>query len=204
MPMPPKGERRKQQIIDTAKDMFIEKGFQSTHIGQVCDKLNIARGTVYQYFSNKKEILFAILDTVVESIQDILDPDDLQDFLVNEPAPEKMMEFIRDRLTGVISVLLEEPIVIKLIFKEIYGIDEEVVDRVNEAVLRIARIVGREIEELRSRGIFKKNLDSDITSSLLVGGVMMLVYEYDKRKMDILDKNVVSQIAHNYLHGVLS
>ena len=54
--MPPKGERRKQQIIDAAKEMFIEKGFQSTHIGQVCEKLNIARGTVYQYFSNKKEM----------------------------------------------------------------------------------------------------------------------------------------------------
>ena len=38
--MPPKGERRKQQIIDTAKQMFINKGFQSTHIGQVCEELN--------------------------------------------------------------------------------------------------------------------------------------------------------------------
>ena len=25
--MPPKGEKRKQQIIDTAKDMFITQGF---------------------------------------------------------------------------------------------------------------------------------------------------------------------------------
>ena len=64
--MPPKGERRKQQIIDTAKEMFIEKGFQSTHIGQVCEKLNIARGTVYQYFSNKKEILYVLLESVKE------------------------------------------------------------------------------------------------------------------------------------------
>ena len=88
--MPPKGERRKQQIIDTAKKMFIEKGFQSTHIGQVCDELNIARGTVYQYFSNKKEILYAILDSVVEDIEDTLDPDDLQTALdyVSYETPE--------------------------------------------------------------------------------------------------------------------
>lgn len=42
--MPAKGQKRKQQIIDTAKEMFIQNGFQSTHIGQVCEKLNIARG----------------------------------------------------------------------------------------------------------------------------------------------------------------
>ena len=77
--MPPKGERRKQQIINTAKEMFIEKGFQSTHIGQVCEKLNIARGTVYQYFSNKKDILYALLDAVVEKIEDIFDLDEVVD-----------------------------------------------------------------------------------------------------------------------------
>ena len=62
--MPAKGQKRKQQIIDTAKEMFIQNGFQSTHIGQVCEKLNIARGTVYQYFGNKREILYAILESV--------------------------------------------------------------------------------------------------------------------------------------------
>ena len=202
--MPPKGERRKQQIVDTAKKMFIEKGFQSTHIGQVCDELNIARGTVYQYFSNKKEILYAILDTVVEDIEDILDPDDLQDFLVNHPESEKMKNFIKDRLSGVMSVLVNEPIVIKLIFKEIYGIDNEVIDRVNLVVLKIAKIISVEVKELMSRKIYRAGLDPKVTSSLLVGGVMMLVYEYDKKKLDVLDHSVIEKIAHNYLNGVLN
>ena len=83
--MPPKGERRKQQIISTAKEMFMDKGFQSTHIGQVCDKLNIARGTVYQYFSNKKEILYNLLDTVIEEIAEIFDVEDLRDFIKTTP-----------------------------------------------------------------------------------------------------------------------
>ena len=69
--MPPKGERRKQQIIDTAKKMFIGKGFQSTHIGQVCEELNIARGTVYQYFSNKKDEIEGILHQLKAILSDI-------------------------------------------------------------------------------------------------------------------------------------
>jgi AcrR family transcriptional regulator len=170
----------------------------------VCEKLNIARGTVYQYFSNKKEILFAILETVVENIEDMLDPDDLKDFLVNTPEKERSMNFIKDRLAGVMSVLVEEPIVIKLIFKEIYGIDEEVVDKVNIAVLSIAKVIGREIEELKNRGIYKNNLNPQITASMLLGGVMMLVYEFDKKKRDVLDKEVISSVAYNYLYGVMN
>ena len=45
--MPAKGQKRKQQIIEVAKSMFIEKGFQSTHIGQVCDELKITIMVLY-------------------------------------------------------------------------------------------------------------------------------------------------------------
>ncbi|MCL2155403.1 MAG: TetR/AcrR family transcriptional regulator, partial [Leptospirales bacterium] len=102
--MPPKGEKRRQQIIETAKNMFITKGFQSTHIGQVCDELDIARGTVYQYFSNKKEILYGILDNVVETVEEILDPDDLKEFLKMKPDHSTMIKFVDDRLSSCIGI----------------------------------------------------------------------------------------------------
>ncbi|MBN1533943.1 MAG: TetR/AcrR family transcriptional regulator [Spirochaetes bacterium] len=202
--MPPKGERRKHQIVNTAKDMFIEKGFQSTHIGQVCEKLNIARGTVYQYFSNKKEILYAILYSVIERIEDIFDFDDLQEFFKTNPDGEQVLVFISKRISGCISVLVNEPIVIKLVYKEIVGIDSEVIDKVNESLLKIAKIIGREVKEIKTRGIYKQNIDPEITSSMIVGGVMMLVYEYEKKNLNILDKTVVESITDNYLRGIMA
>ena len=201
--MPPKGERRKHQIINTAKEMFIEKGFQSTHIGQVCEKLNIARGTVYQYFSNKKEILYAILYSVIEKIEDVFDNDDLEEFFSSNPESSVIIKFINDRISRCISILVDEPIVIKLVFKEIIGIDTEVVEKVNESVLKIAKVIGKEVRSLKEKGIFKQNIDPDITASMIIGGVMMLVYEYDKKNLDVLDNIVVDTIADNYLNGVL-
>jgi AcrR family transcriptional regulator len=201
--MPPKGERRKLQIINTAKDMFMQNGFQSTHIGQVCEKLNIARGTVYQYFSNKKEIIYIILDAVIEDIQDTLDPDDINDFIEKNPDQKTIQKFIMDRISGTISVLVKEPIVIKLIFKEIAGIDDEVVTRVNRTVSIIAKTITNEIDKIKSLGIYKSSLDSRITASMLVGGIMLIVYDFDKRGADVLDKSVIESIANNYLNGVM-
>jgi len=201
--MPPKGERRKLQIINTAKDMFINEGFQSTHIGQVCEKLNIARGTVYQYFSNKKEILYAILDSVIEEIEDILDPDDLSEFLGHNEDPQKIKKFIHKRIAGTMSVLVNEPIVIKLIFKDIVGIDEEVAERVNISVMSLARIISAEIAELKDKKIYKDSVDPQVTASMLIGGVMMIVYEYEKKKRDVQDSILIDSIADNYLSGVV-
>jgi AcrR family transcriptional regulator len=201
--MPPKGERRKQQIVDTAKQMFIEKGFQSTHIGQVCEKLDIARGTVYQYFRNKKEILYAILEDVLENIEDIFDQDDFNEFFSSNPNNEQVLEFINKRLMSCISVLLGEPIVIKLIYKEIIGVDEDVNEEVSKAVAAISKHVAREVEELMARGVYKQSLDPKITAMMIVGGVMLVVYEYDRTKQNVLDSNLISTIAKNYLYGVL-
>lgn len=202
--MPPKGERRRQQIISTAKEMFMDQGFQSTHIGQVCEKLNIARGTVYQYFSNKKEILYNLLDTVVEQIGDILEPEDVRDYVKVHTGHDAAVEFIKGRVKECITVLINEPIVVKLIFKDIVGIDQEVVDRVNIAVAKIMNILTAEIDELKAIGVYKKDIDSRITASMLVGGIMILVYEYTLRRKDILQEPVVDSIVHSYLYGPMS
>lgn len=200
--MPPKGEKRKQQIIDTAKEMFISKGFQSTHIGQVCEHLDIARGTVYQYFSNKKEILYAILDNVSEDMEDILDPDDLKDYLKTKPDTEVLVRWIDNRISTCLELLSNEPIVIKLMYRDIVGIDEEVSEKVKIFTDHIVETISREIGILRDNGIFKKELDPLITASMLVGGIMMVVYQYMKQKKNFLDKNVTKSMAILYMHGV--
>ena len=200
--MPPKGEKRKQQIIDTAKEMFISKGFQSTHIGQVCEHLDIARGTVYQYFSNKKEILYAILNKVSEDMEDILDPDDLKDYLKTKPDTEVLVRWIDNRISTCLELLSNEPIVIKLMYRDIVGIDEEVSEKVKIFTDHIVETISREIGILRDNGIFKKELDPLITASMLVGGIMMVVYQYMKQKKNFLDKNVTKSMAILYMHGV--
>lgn len=200
--MPPKGEKRKQQIIDTAKDMFITRGFQSTHIGQVCEHLDIARGTVYQYFSNKKEILYAILDNVSEDMEDILDPDDLKDYLKSKPDTDVLVRWIDNRISSCLELLSNEPIVIKLMYRDIVGIDEEVSEKVQIFTDHIVETISREIAILRDNGIFNKELDPFITASMLVGGIMMVVYQYMKQKKNFLDKNVTKSMAILYMHGV--
>lgn len=200
--MPPKGEKRKQQIIDTAKDMFINRGFQSTHIGQVCEQLDIARGTVYQYFSNKKEILYAILDSVAESIEDILDPEDLGDFLHKKPDNDTIVHFVDERIASCLVVLSNEPIVIRLIYRDIIGIDEEVSEKVSIFLTKIIEIISREIEVLRDNNIFKKDVEPPIAASMLVGAIMMIIYQYSQKKQDYLDKSLTKAMAITYLHGV--
>ena len=200
--MPPKGEKRRQQIIEAAKNMFITKGFQSTHIGQVCDELDIARGTVYQYFSNKKEILYGILDNVVEATEEIMDPDDLKEFLGKKPDHKTMLKFIDSRLSSCLGIISEEPIIIRLIFRDIPGIDEEVSERVTEFMDKIITIIAREIDVLCKNNIFKNDIVPDVAAATLFGGVIMMVFQYINKNKNYMDKKLTNSMSILYILGV--
>ena len=40
-------DERKNEILDTAKILFSQKGFDGTSISDIIDKVGVARGTVY-------------------------------------------------------------------------------------------------------------------------------------------------------------
>ena len=59
-------EERRQEIIDTAKELFIENGFDKTQMADISKKMNVAQGLVYHYFKSKTEILYAVVDIIAE------------------------------------------------------------------------------------------------------------------------------------------
>lgn len=193
-----KGHRRKQQIIDTTKEMFILNGFQSTHIGKVCEELDIARGTVYQYFRNKREILYAILESAEEKIDDILDPDDLKDIFKTNPSAKSVEKFINERISDSINVIIQEPIIIKLIFRDIIGIDEGVVERVNKFIGHLTKLIMLEIEEMIKKGLCKKIINSQTTALMLIGGIFFLIHQDNIQENDSIE-TIVGEFLRNIM-----
>jgi AcrR family transcriptional regulator len=57
---------RRQEIIDTARALFIEQGFDKTQVSDIPKKMNVAQGLVYHYFKSKTEILYAVIDELAD------------------------------------------------------------------------------------------------------------------------------------------
>lgn len=79
---------RKQQVIKKAHELFIEKGFQSTSIQDILEYSGIAKGTFYNYFSSKNELLIELFKTIYKTLEkernDLLigqDPSDIEIFI---------------------------------------------------------------------------------------------------------------------------
>jgi AcrR family transcriptional regulator len=60
---------RKLQVIKTAHQLFLEKGFQATSIQDILDRSRISKGTFYNYFSSKSELLTAIIKSLYKELE---------------------------------------------------------------------------------------------------------------------------------------
>ncbi|MCD4819972.1 MAG: TetR/AcrR family transcriptional regulator [Candidatus Cloacimonetes bacterium] len=75
-------DEKKQEIIFAAMQVFSGKGVANTKITDIAKAANIGKGTVYEYFKNKKDIFVNVFNMVVsqtlteisESIKDMEDP----------------------------------------------------------------------------------------------------------------------------------
>jgi AcrR family transcriptional regulator len=53
-------DRRRGEILAVAARTFAEKGYANTTTREIADAADVAEGTLYNYFANKREILLAI------------------------------------------------------------------------------------------------------------------------------------------------
>lgn len=52
---------RREQIIIEAIKVFAAKGYYNSHIADIVDKVGIAKGTFYLYFSSKKDLFLELI-----------------------------------------------------------------------------------------------------------------------------------------------
>jgi AcrR family transcriptional regulator len=60
---------RKQHVIKKAHQLFVEKGFHATSIQDILDYSGISKGTFYNYFASKNELLMALFKMIYKRLE---------------------------------------------------------------------------------------------------------------------------------------
>ncbi|MYL35083.1 TetR family transcriptional regulator [Pontibacillus yanchengensis] len=67
-------EQRRANILEAAKNVFIEHGYEKATMKHILETANVSRGGLYQYFKNKEDVYEALLeDSINESMHHTLD-----------------------------------------------------------------------------------------------------------------------------------
>ena len=56
------GHTRREEILQAAKELFLEQGYDSTTIRRIADRVGISAPALYLYFKDKEAIMLALCD----------------------------------------------------------------------------------------------------------------------------------------------
>jgi len=110
---------KKKVILDAALKLFAEKGYASASISCIAETANISKGLMYNYFKSKEELLKIIVQSFMDEIGEMLDPN-RDDILCEEEAHlffDKYFELLMTRTeeTKLFVQLTVQPEVINII-----------------------------------------------------------------------------------------
>jgi AcrR family transcriptional regulator len=83
------GHTRREEILQAAKELFLELGYEATTIRKIADRVGVSAPALYLYFQDKEQMMLALCDQtfgyLIESIKEI-------EATVGEPA-ERIRRF---------------------------------------------------------------------------------------------------------------
>ena len=138
-----KGEKRKQELLKIAYNMFLSRGYENTSVDEIIAGAQIAKGTFYYYFPSKEQLLEAVIDMMIES-----EAETVRQIIGSDlPVPQKIVAVI----TSVKPAESEQPIQDALMQPENVLMHDRIRKKLIEVIVPLLSEV---IEEGVGQGIF--------------------------------------------------
>lgn len=191
-------EARRTQILMGAAGVFAEKGFHKARVRDIAKAAGISEGTIYNYFDNKRELLFAMIELIafqpLKSVVDRNPPEDPKAFLC---------ELLHERY----QLLQERGYLLAPILAEIFtdaNLRDEFYQR---AVMPMAAHLEHYVQTYTDKDSFRQ-IDPLVVTRSLVGALFvnfaLKLTGLDPRYQTISGDALIEQIMSLFLDGLLT
>ncbi|MDQ3646845.1 MAG: TetR/AcrR family transcriptional regulator [Actinomycetota bacterium] len=154
-------EEKRKLILAAAVRVFARSGYHGARVGDIATEAGVAHGLLYHYFTSKDEVLETVFR---ENFGELLDRFRAVES-ADEPADEK--------LEGIAKILLRtwrnDPALVTVMVREVARSPQLQV-QVNE-VREAFAIIQRVIEEGQADGTFRADVDAQLASWIVYGGL---------------------------------
>nr|PZM98942.1 MAG: TetR family transcriptional regulator [Thermocrispum agreste] len=107
------GTERRQQLLNVAKALFAEKGFDGTSVEEIAQRADVSKPVVYEHFGGKEGIYAVVVDRETQTLLDLmvssLDADHPRTML--EQAAVALLTYVEESEGGFRILVRDSPVV---------------------------------------------------------------------------------------------
>lgn len=155
-------ERRRQEIMEAAAEVFAERGYANTTTKEIALTADVSEGTLYNYFSSKRDILLAIVDEQQNAIEKML---------ASVGQLENQEDIVSLVYQSLNSFLTRLPFT-RAVLTEAWVDDDILQEFVMARLQRIARLVQTFIAKCVNAGFFRP-FDAALVTPMVIGMFLM-------------------------------
>ena len=174
-------DERRNEIITTAEEFFLTKGFNKTTVNDILKRIGIAKGTFYHYFVSKEEVLDDVIAQIID--QEIMRAKEIQES--DGTALEKLITFLSPNTS---ESTHKEEIVDKFQLPENALMKQRALEgTINQVCPVLAEIIAEGTQQQEFRTAYP--LES---IQFLVAGLQTMFDSIEKLPPEIIQKRVIA------------
>jgi AcrR family transcriptional regulator len=170
-----RADDRRIQILAAAKRVFARRGYHTANVDDICKEARIARGTLYQYFDNKRAVMLALMRDLALRVQKVLEERPRLHIPGGTKAPlERIVAFCKRRLREVLDAVFADEQTLRLMLRDARGLDgafDTILATIDQLVLRALEADLKAAQDAR---LLRKG-STKMVARYLLGGVEKMV-----------------------------
>ncbi|MHC1684473.1 MAG: TetR/AcrR family transcriptional regulator [Clostridiaceae bacterium] len=181
-------EEKQENVMRAAINEFLKHGFEKGNIGDIAKKAGVAKGSMYQYFENKRELfLYSVkwaLDTVMKKYQK---------FLVFSHKEINMFDYLFESSKAILLQMKEERELVIFIQDIFLGKYKSLMDESMEYMMKVSdEYTIKLIRDGKESGYIRKDIDDKLLN-LFLTGVSYKFKEYLINKAKNLGEEIIDE-----------
>ena len=169
---------RRRRILECAKGVFARRGYHETNISHICEAMGIARGTLYQYFTSKKDVFAAIVEDMLARIRTAVAREPVVRIPPGfRPTRPQVLEYTAASLRRVLEAVFADEASLRILVREAVGLDvgiDAILHSIDELVIdRFAS----DLDAARSAGVIRADVDPRAAALFVLGGVQKVALD---------------------------
>ncbi len=194
-------EKRREEILQAALDVFTEKGYGTATMPEIARKAGVAAGTLYLYYPSKRELFVAVVKGFILTtpLLNLLSQMPRGDF------PTILKNIIKNRFSLIENPSFER---VPLIMSEVQRDPELKAIWLKDFLQPLLRQIEMLVRMMGTTGKFRQfqpRVLVRVMGGLFMGFLLLRIVEGDTSPLKKLDQDKVADDIVNFmLHGLLS
>lgn len=180
-------DRVRKKIIDTASQLYVQKGFTATSIEEISERAGVSLPVTYHYVKKKSGIMKMIMEDALKTFRENL----TKEFKgIDDPEEQLAIAIIL-----YFRVMHQQGEKVLLMYQKSSSLDRESKSRVMQMEVEVSEIFAKLIEAGIKKGIFKE-VDVDLMAyNIIVMAHMWVLKRWHFKNRLTLDKYIDRQLV---------